>query len=407
MEKLQRRLRLFIVLALLTGAAAALFVGTAHAQTSTAPQVTLADMGLQAAPPLGGLAAWWDSFRDGVKLQFTFNPERKAELQLQRAAKLLAKLASAEGESQATALLEKYRAAVNGVAAKAQLSDAFLQRLLAHQGFLTQVQNAGKFDSLAQQLEVARNQNWEKLNVTLGDPRALVERLAALPTDSPEAVARRAALLEEWRQRLSPEQQEQTKSAIDGLIERLRSLSPAEAAALAEHLGSFSSMQQVQVRIGSLLEGVQPSLAGLGQQLATPRRANQDPTPSVAPGSLGNVTVPPLSAAEISQRRAELADAVTKDELLALRQRWYGNAVLYRQLAQYQRNLLDQLNAKLVKALGTSSTPVVPSPVSDPDAGVTPLPTQQLTPEQQAMGQVFINMQGINPSDLPPPAVSF
>ena len=407
MEKLQRRLRLFIVLALLTGAAAALFVGTAHAQTSTAPAITIADLGLKSTPPSGGLAGWWDSFTDGVRLQFTFSSEKKSELQLQRAAKLLAQIDGASSEARAQKLLELYRAAVNKVAADAKLNDTFLQRLLAQQGFLTQLQNANRF-SLAEQLTVAKNQNWEKLNAIMGDPGTLGSRLAGLPAATPEAIARLASLLEEWRQRLTPEQQQQTAAAVENLIEKLRNISPTQAAAIAEQLRAFSTSQQVQMRLGELLERVQPTLKGLVQQLAQPRQPNQDPTPSLTPMSnLGSVTVPPMTPEEVAARRAELADAVTKDELLALRQRWYGNTILYRQLSQYQRSLLDQLNAKLVKAMGSGSQPQVSTPVTDPDAGITPLPTQQLTPEQQAMGQAFINAQGINPSDLPPPTVSY
>lgn len=407
MEKLQRRLRLFIVLALLTGAAAALFVGTASAQTSTAETVTIGDMGLTATPPAGGFARWWDSFTDGVRLQFTFNDQRKAELQLQRAAKLLAQLEQAGGDAQAEQLLAKYRAAVNKIEAEAELSDTFLGRLLAQQSFITQIEGSGRF-SLGDQLTVTRNQNWEKLNATFGDAGALSQRLANLPTASPEAIARRAAMLEEWRQRLSPEQQAKAEAAIGALVEKLRSLSPAQAAAIAERLHAFTASQEAQAYIGALLEKVQPSLEGLAKQLAQPRQPNQDPTPAnAAAGILGNVAVPPMSAGEIAARRAELAEATTKDELLALRQRWYGNPVLYRQLSQYQRTLLDQLNAKLVKALGRGSQPVTPAAPTDPDAGVTPLPTQQLTPEQQAMGQAFIQMQGIDSSDLPPPTVSY
>jgi hypothetical protein len=407
MEKLQRRLRLFIVLALLTGAAAVLFVGTTHAQTTTVPAISIADLGLKATPPSGGLAGWWDSFTDGVRLQFTFSSEKKAELQLQRAAKLLAQLDNANGEARAQRLLEKYRAAINKVAADAKLNDTFLQRLLAQQGFLTQLQNANLFN-LTEQLAVARNQNWEKLNTIIGDPSALSSRLAGLPAATPEAIARLASLLEEWRQRLTPEQQQQTSTAVDNLIEKLKNISPTQAATIAEQLRAFSTSQQVQMRLGALLEQVQPTLKGLVQQLAQPRQPNQDPTPSLTPDTgLGNVTVPPLTADEIATRRAELVDAVTKDELLALRQRWYGSAILYRQLSQYQHSLLDQLNAKLVKALGNGSQPQINTPVTDPDAGITPLPTQQLTPEQQAMGQAFINAQGINASDLPPPTVSY
>lgn len=407
MEKLQRRLRLFIILALLTGAAAALFVGTASAQTSTAQAITIADLGLEAAPPSGGIAAWWDSFADGVRLQFTFNGAKKAELQLQRAAKVLAKFDAASGEAQAQKLIERYRAAVNRISADAELNDTFLQRLLAQQSFLTQLENSRRFD-LSSQLAIARSQNWEKLNAAIGDPEALSRRLADLPAATPEAIARRATLLEEWRQRLSPEQQAKAAAVIEGLIEKLRQLSPAQAAAIAEKLRAFSASQDVQASIGSLLERVQPTLKGLAQQLAQPRQPNQDPAPSYAPPSpLGSITVPALTSEEVALRRAELAEATTKDELLALRQRWYTNAVLYRQLSQYQRTLLDQLNAKLVKALGKGTQPQTPTVPVDPDAGVTPLPTQQLTPEQQAMGAAFIKAQGINPSDLPPPTVSY
>lgn len=407
MEKLQRRLRLFIILALLTGTAAALFVGTASAQTSTAEAVTIQDIGLQVAPPAGGFASWWDNFTDGVRLQFTFDGQRKAELRLQRAAKLLARLDAAESEAQAQRLLESYRAAINKLGVDSELNDTFLQRLLAQQSFIIQLENADRY-SLAAQLAVARNQNWEKLNAIIGDPESLSQRLANLPTPSPEAVARRAALLEEWSQRLSPEQRQKVATAVEELIQKLRELSPAQASALAEKLRTFSASQDVQARIGMLLESVQPTLAGLAQQLAQPRQPNQDPTPGVGiPSALEGVTIPPMSAEELARRRAELADAVTKDELLALRQRWYTNAVLYRQLSQYQRPLLDQLNAKLVKALGRNPEPVTQPTRVDPDAGVTPLPTQQLTPEQQAMGQAYINQQGYNSSELPPPTVSY
>ncbi len=407
MEKLQRRLRLFIILALLTGAAAALFVGTASAQTSTAEAVTIEDMGLEATPPSGGIAGWWDNFKDGIRLQFTFDDERKTELQLRRSAKLLARLSLADGDAQAEQLLAKYRAAMNRIKADAQLSDGFLSRLLAQQSFITQIEGSARY-SLGDQLAVTRNQNWEKLSAALGDAEALSQRLANLPAVTPEAIARRAALLEEWRQRLSPEQQAKAAAAIAGLIEKLRNLSPAQAAAIAEHLRAFTASQEAQANIGALLEGVQPGLEGLAKQLAQPRKPNQDPTPTYAPpSSIGSVAVPAMTAEEIAARRAELAEAATKDELLALRQRWYGNPILYRQLSQYQRTLLDQLNAKLVKALGKGSQPTAPTAPVDPDAGVTPLPTQQLTPEQQAMGEAFIRAQGINPSDLPPPTVSY
>jgi hypothetical protein len=407
MEKLQRRLRLFIILALLTGAAAALFVGTASAQGTVAEAVTIQDLGLASNPPAGGLASWWDSFTDTVRLQFTFNGERKAELQLQRAAKLLARLEGADGDAAAEQLLARYRQAINRVATGSEFSDSFLDHLLAQQSFLTQIEASGRF-SLADQIATTRSQNWQKLDAAAGDAGSLSQRLAGLAGSNPERVARRAALLEEWRQRLSPEQQAQAKAAVIGLVEKLRSLAPGQAAAIAERLRSYTSSQGAQAYIGSLLEGVQPSLQGLAAQLAQPRQPNQDPTPSYMPtGNLGDVAVPAMTTQEVAARRAELAEAVTREELLALRLRWYGNAILYRQLSQYQRSLLDQLNAKLVRALGQGGQDVAPAAPVSPDAGVVPLPTQQLTPEQQSMGEVFIRMQGIDPNDVPPPTVSY
>ena len=111
-----------------------------------------------------------------------------------------------------------------------------------------------------------------------------------------------------------------------------------------------------------------------------------------------------MSAQQLTERRKELADATTKDELLALRQKWYGSQVLYRQLYQFHHSLLDQLNAKLVTAMGKGLKPSpAPTPTS-PDDNVTPLPTQQLTPQQQQMGQAYIESMGLNSADVPPPS---
>lgn len=414
MEKLQRRLRLFIVLAMLSGLATVVFVSRAHAQTSTAPfgdEITLADIGLDSAPPNGAFNSWWDNLTDKVHLVFTFNTEKKTKLELKIASKDLARLDNTDTSAKVEALLINYRRAIADISTKLSKSDInsatheeFLSTILAHQGYLAQLENSSNIET-KQKFEATRGQNWERLNTALQklSPEQLAAKIQSLRLENPIQILRRATLLTEWQKKLNAEQQVQIKTVIKNLGEKLRSVPPTQAATLAEKIGELTSDATIQVNLGKLLEGAQPSLNGLTKQLAEPMKPNQRPNPSLAPELPPlNVTITALTAQQLDERRRELADATTKDELLALRQKWYGSQILYRQLYQFHHGLLDQLNAKLVTAMGKGPKPT-PAPVPTSPDNITPLPTQQLTPQQQQMGQAYIESMGLNSDDLPPP----
>jgi hypothetical protein len=290
MEKLQRRLRLFIVLAMLSGLATAVFVSKAHAQTSTADQVTIQDLGLGSTPPTGAIAAWWDNLTDRVHLAFTFGAENEAAFELKLAAKSLSRLSEADSPAKVEALLVKYRAAVGKAAAKlskstsASAQEKFLQSMLTHQAYLGQLENGGSADT-KKSLELTRGQNWEKLNSALQalTPEQLAAKIQSLQVSEPSLVLRRAALLREWQDKLSPEQRDKLEAVVQGLAEKLRTISPTQAAALAERIRTLSANAGVQASIGKLLEQAQPSLEGLDKQLAEPRQPNQKPGTSIIP----------------------------------------------------------------------------------------------------------------------------
>jgi hypothetical protein len=164
------------------------------------------------------------------------------------AAKSLSRLSQADSAAKVEALLVKYRAAIGRAAAKlskstsASAQEKFLQSMLVHQAYLGQVENAGNVDT-KKSLELTRDQNWEKLNSALQSltPEQLAAKIQGLQVSDPSLVLRRAALLREWQNKLSPEQRDKLEAVVQGLAEKLRSISPTQAAALAERIRTLSA----------------------------------------------------------------------------------------------------------------------------------------------------------------------
>lgn len=418
MEKLQRRLRAFIVLAVLSGMAAVVYVAAvkpAKASTDPAttslPPITLQDLNLTQAPPGGGFTGWWDNLKDQIKLQLTFNEEGLAKIQLTQINKLIWKIKNSANDADINNLLISYRAKLNKLTKKLEdkdnLTDAQQQIITAifnHQAVLNELSNNRA--NLQQQLSDAQKINWEKLSqitakISGEELNKILEKLT--PTNEQKKL-QRAVLLETWRQNLPADKQEQLGQLTQKIIEQLAEVPATQAGLLAELLPRLTLDKKIQGLIGGYLEKIQPSLKGLAKQLQ--ESINTDAKPKIplftTSGNL-NVNVDPLSSEELTTRQRELLDAATKDELLAVREKWYGNQLLYLRLSKYHRQLLDALNSKLQKVLGKEPKAPAATPGAKPASDEIPLPLQQLTPEQQAAADSYLRQLQQQYPDLPPP----
>lgn len=417
MEKLQRRLRAFIVLAVLSGMAAVVYVATVKPAkastdptTTSLPPITLQELNLTQAPPLEGLASWWDSLKDQIKLQLTFNEEGRTKIKLTQINKLIWKIQNSTKETDINNLLISYRGKLNKLTKKLEdknnsndTQQQIIASILNHQVVLSEL--LINHPNLQQSLTEAQKINWEKLtkitaNISSDDLHNILEKLT--PAEEQKKL-QRAVLLQTWQQILPPEKQEQLKSLTEKIINQLSSISAMQAGLLAEILPRLTTDKYIQSTIGGYLEKIQPSLKGLSQQLQEATTNNTKPKiPLFNASNNLNINIEPLTNEELTTRQRELLDATTKDELLAIREKWYNNQLLYLRLSKYHRQLLDTLNAKLQKVLGQepkTTTPATPTANNE-----TPLPLQPITPEQQAAADAYLRQLQQQYPDLPRPS---